>query len=348
MRWILDCAVDTIDVSSNNQGYLMILKKITHSFIFLAILGSFSVSHASGLRVIAGTGEAGFVDGADARFNKPIRLAPFGPGKVVVADINNHAIRTVSIDGVVKTIAGGPDKKGHRDGPAGEARFDSPHGVAVAPDGRIAVAGASSHTVRLLMPDGNGYEVTTLAGVAGKPGFNDGPANEALFNSPHAVVWDTEGGLLVVDIGNASIRRVIGGVVSTVASAANSKMVMPIDMMPVDTGSGHYLIADAGSQKILHWSPGEEGEWVSPETELAMPHGVTGDVNGVVYVAEIRANQVTGLVNGKDALRIAGTGVAGKGADQLDKPAAVLQHDGYLWIADLNNHRISVVPLRSQ
>jgi len=323
------------------------LNKGTYCLFVLMLLGFCAVAQASGLRVVAGNGEAGFVDGSDARFNKPIRLAPFGPGKVVVADINNHAIRTVTIDGLVGTIAGGPDKKGHQDGPATEARFDSPHGVAVAPDGRIVVAGASSHTVRLLTPVGDSYQVTTVAGVAGQSGFNDGPANEALFNSPHAVVFDSEGGLLVVDIGNASIRRIMEGVVSTVANTANSKMAMPIDMMPMDTGSGRYLIADAGSQKILQWSPGQAGEFVSPETELAMPHGVAGDVNGVVYVAEIRAHQVTGLVSGKAARRIAGTGVAGSGLDQLDKPAAVLKHDGHLWIADLNNHRISVIPLGS-
>lgn len=321
------------------------LKRGAHYLFVLVLLSFCAVAQASGLRVVAGNGEAGFVDGSDARFNKPIRLAPFGPGKVVVADINNHAIRTVSIDGEVETISGGPDKKGHQDGPAAEARFDSPHGVAVAPDGRIAVAGASSHTIRLLTRVSDGYQVTTLAGVAGQSGLNDGPANEALFNSPHAVVWDSEGGLLVVDIGNASIRRIMNGMVSTIANAANSKLLMPIDMMPMDSDSGSYLIADAGSQKILQWSPGLKGEIISPETELAMPHGVAGDVNGVVYVAEIRAHQVTGLINSKAAERIAGTGEPGSGLDQLDKPAAVLKHDGHLWIADLNNHRISVVAL---
>ena len=78
-----------------------------------------------------------------------------------------------------------------------------------------------------------------------------------------------------------------------------------------------------------------------------MPHGVTGDANGNVYVAEIRAHQITQLVAGETAKRIAGTGVAGLLPDQLNKPAAVLVHDGYLWIADLNNHRISVVSLES-
>ena len=312
----------------------------------LLVLCCFSIAlQADGARVIAGNGEAGFVDGSDARIDKPIRLAPFGPGKIIIADINNHAIRTVSLEGEVVTIAGGPDKKGHKDGPAAEAQFESPHGVAVSPDGRIAVAGAASHTIRLITLIDGSYQVTTLAGVAGQSGFQDGPAAEALFNSPHAVVWDAEGGLLLVDIGNASIRRLKDGVVTTVATAATSNMVMPIDMMPA--GDGGYLIADAGSQKVLRWSPGEQGEVVSPETELAMPHGVAGDADGNVYVAEMRAHQIIQFSDGKMPKQLAGTGVEGLGPEQLNKPAAVLVHDGYLWIADLNNHRISVVALES-
>ena len=329
-----------------NKNYFgRILSTGICSLAALMVFGFSAITVSAEVRVIAGNGEAGFVDGSDARFNKPIRLAPFGPGKIVIADINNHAIRSVSLDGEVVTIAGGPDKKGHKDGPAGDAGFDSPHGVAVSPDGLIVVAGASSHTVRLLTPVDGSYEVTTLAGVAGQSGNQDGPAASALFNSPHAVVWDAEGGVLVVDIGNASIRRIKDGEVTTVATAATSKLVMPIDLMPA--GDGSYLIADAGIQKVLRWSPGEQGEILVPGTELAMPHGVTGDANGNVYVAEIRAHQVMEFIGGETAKRVAGTGVAGLESDQLNKPAAVLVHDGYLWIADLNNHRISVVSLKS-
>jgi hypothetical protein len=41
----------------------------------------------------------------------------------------------------------------------------------------------------------------------------------------------------------------------------------------------------------------------------------------------------------------AGTGEPGPAAAQLNRPAAVLVHAGRLWIADLDNHRIVVVPL---
>ncbi len=305
------------------------------------------------LKVLAGNGEAGFVDGtgADARFNKPIRLSPFGPGKVLVADIYNHAIRVVSIDGDVKTIAGSPENKGHQNGLAAEAKFNAPHGVAVSPNGVIAVADASNHVIRLLTPmKNNGYKVSTIAGVAGQTGFQDGEAMKALFNSPHGLVWDTEGGLLVADIGNAKIRRIKDNQVTTVLDSANSKMVMPIDIMSSGEGSsgeGSYLIADAGIQKALRFTLNGEMEILAPEVNLAMPHGVTGDVKGNVYVAELKAHQITRL-SGNTSNRVAGTGEAGNSIEQLNKPAAVLIHDGYLWIADLNNHRISVIAVSGE
>jgi hypothetical protein len=43
---------------------------------------------------------------------------------------------------------------------------------------------------------------------------------------------------------------------------------------------------------------------------------------------------------------VAGTGEKGSSPTQLSRPAAVLVHAGHLWVADLDNHRIMVVPLR--
>jgi hypothetical protein len=39
-------------------------------------------------------------------------------------------------------------------------------------------------------------------------------------------------------------------------------------------------------------------------------------------------------------------GEAGSDARHLNRPAAVLVHAGWLWIADLDNHRICAVELR--
>jgi DNA-binding beta-propeller fold protein YncE len=316
-------------------------------------------------RVVAGNGRAGFADGTgqEARFHKPIRLAALGRDSVVVADIFNHAIRAVWLDGRVRTLAGGPDRKGFRDGPAEEAQVASPHGVAVSAAGVIAVAEASNHTIRLLTPErgegvegegvageggrGEGvaarYTISTLAGAAGQEGEADGPAAEARFRSPHAAAWDRDGSLLVPDIGNARLRRVRDRRVETVAGAEKGTFVYPMDVAFAPDGT--LLVADAGANLIRTWTPSAGVGTLKIEGELRTPHGVAAGEDGTVYVADMNAHQVVAIDRSGRVTRVAGTGEAGPGPSQLDKPAAVLVHAGHLWIADLDNHRIVVVLL---
>lgn len=42
---------------------------------------------------------------------------------------------------------------------------------------------------------------------------------------------------------------------------------------------------------------------------------------------------------------ICGTREVGSGSDELNRPAAVLVHDGGIWVADLENHRIVICEL---
>ena len=302
------------------------------------------------LRVVAGNGTAGFADGTGeaARFHKPIRLAALGPESVVVADIFNHAIREVSLDGRVRTIVGGPDRKGYRDGVAEEARIASPHGVAVSPSGVIAVAEAAGHTIRLLTParsEGGAttYTVSTLAGASGEEGLVEGPAAEARFNSPHAALWDRDGSLLVADIGNARIRRIRDGRVETVAGATKGEFTYPMDVALAPDGT--LLVADAGTNLIRTWTPAAGVRTLRVVGTLHTPHGVASAPDGRVYVADMNGHEVLEIARDGRVGHLAGTGEKGPGPTQFDKPAAVLVHAGHLWIADLDNHRIMVLPL---
>jgi DNA-binding beta-propeller fold protein YncE len=305
---------------------------------------------AGRLRVVAGNGTEGFADGTGeaARFHKPIRLAPLGPESVVVADIFNHAIREVTLDGRVSTIVGGPERRGFRDGPAEEAQIASPHGVAVSPSGVIAVAEATNHTIRLLTPasDGGGagrYVVSTLAGAPGQEGDADGDARAARFRSPHAVAWEPDGSLLVADIGNARIRRVRGGRVETVAGARKGVFTYPMDVALRD---GTILVADAGANLVRTWTAQDGvGTLRVVGRTLKTPHGVAAGPRGRVYVAEMDAHEVVAIARDGRVSHVAGTGHKGAGKGQLARPAAVLFHAGHVWIADLDNHRIVVVPL---
>jgi len=309
------------------------------------------------LTVVAGNGTPGFSDGDSPRFNKPIRFAPFGPDTILVADINNHAIRIVHRDGRTETLAGGPAKQGHEDGPVEQARFNSPHGVAVRDDGAIAVAEAASHTIRLLLPTerkengddtSSGYTVSTLAGTAGQKGFRDGPAAEALFNAPHAVAWGANGVLFVADIGNARLRQIKDGTVTTVAGTGSyghsdgplgeGRLQYPMDLSIASDGS--VLIADGGTGRIRRYEPdnGLSSPW--PDIQIDMPHGLATAPDGGVIVAEMYGHRIVLLTRDHEFIRLCGTGEPGAGPKQLQKPAAVLVHSGHLWIADLKNHRI--------
>jgi len=301
------------------------------------------------LVLVAGRGTPGFADGrgVEAQFNKPIRLAPLGPDAIVVADIYNHAIRKVTRDGVVTTLAGAPDRKGHQDGAAATAKFSSPHGVGTSPGGLIAVAEAEGHTLRLMTPRAGaagGYEVSTLAGAPGTTGSADGPASSARFNSPHAAVWGPDGALYTPDIGNAAIRRLKQGQVETVAGAAKGTFVYPMDI--AWTGDGRLLIADAGANLIRTWKPGAEVGTLTVAGALATPHGVAAGPDGTVYVADMKSHRVLAIDPAGVVTTVVGIeGEPGADVFHLNRPAAVLVHAGWLWIADLDNHRICAVAL---
>lgn len=300
------------------------------------------------MRIVAGNGTVGFVDGvgAEARFNKPIRLAPFGPDAVLVSDIFNHAIRVVTKDGRVWTLAGAPERKGHQDGPAASARFASPHGVGAAPDGRIFVAEAENHTLRVLTPRkdvAGGYEVATLAGTPTIKGARNGPAAEAQFNSPHAALWGADGALYAPDIGNATIRRVHHGVVGTIAGSTG-EFVYPMDIAWMK--DGRLVIADAGASLLRTWRQGEPVGTLTLQGTLATPHGVASGPDGTVYVADMKSQRVLAIDSAGRLTTMAGVnGEAGGDAGHLHRPAAVLVHAGWLWIADMDNHRICAVEL---
>ncbi|WP_229418134.1 NHL repeat-containing protein [Massilia sp. Root351] len=244
-------------------------------------------------------GKEGFVDGpgAQARFNTPSGIAIDAQGNLYVADTGNNAIRKVAPDGTVSTLAGN-GAAGTADGKGKDAQFNGPVGVAVGDDGVVYVADTYNDAIRRIAPDG---AVTTIAG-SGAPGDADGPALNAGFDTPCALVLDGDGGLLIADTRNNAIRKLgKDGMVSTVMRAPenNRQAVLRRPMALARTADGHLYIASGSQGRILQLTPQGElgglldiGQRVEPEygsdgkVQLYAPRGMALARNGSLVVSD--------------------------------------------------------------
>ncbi|MBS0662520.1 MAG: immunoglobulin domain-containing protein [Verrucomicrobia bacterium] len=201
--------------------------------------------------------------GSQASFGSPQGLALDAAGNLYVADANNHTIRRVSPGGVVTTIAGAAGQAGSSDGNGPAARFNSPSAVAVDAAGNVYVADRGNNTLRRITPAG---DVTTLAGLAGVSGTDDGTGGAALFSQPTGLAIDSAGNLYVADMGNNAIRRVSpSGSVTTLAglptiagfldgTGLGAQFSQP-HSLTVD-GTGNLYVADSGNAAIRKVTPG--------------------------------------------------------------------------------------------
>ena len=324
--------------------------KFLSILLFLGLISCENNNNQSKLITVAGTGSPGFSDGANAELFKPIRLSPYKNNSILFADINNHAIRVVDQNGVVTTIAGGPDKKGFADGSANSAKLSSPHGVAYDKSTNIIyVASASNHIIREISESENGeFVVKTIAGIPEKDGYRDGPIDSALFNSPHGVLIREDGSLIVIDIGNAKLRLIKDGIVSTIAGNTDDDPLKIDFYYPIDLASDgdDILIADAGNNKIFRIKPGNSAEAIQLNDTLNTPHGISTDEDGSIYIADMKTNRILKIDNEGNFFTLVDATSDTTSVSNLKKPAAVLYDNGYLWIADLNNHQIKRLDLR--
>lgn len=153
---------------------------------------------------LAGSNE-GFSDGpaTSASFNTPSGLALGPDGSLFVADTGNNRIRKLTREGQVSTVAGN-GKPGYADGPASQAQFNGPIGVAVDKAGNVYVADAYNDRIRMIGSDG---QVSTVAGQ-GSPGYIDGDRNTAMFDTPCGIVVADDNSLVVADTGNHRLRKI--------------------------------------------------------------------------------------------------------------------------------------------
>ena len=97
---------------------------------------------------------------------------------------------------MVTTLAGLAGRAGSADGSGSAARFNQPSGVATDSAGNVYVADFFNHTMRKITPDG---VVTTLAGLAGSAGNEDGTGSAARLNLPQGIAADSAGNIYAAE-----------------------------------------------------------------------------------------------------------------------------------------------------
>jgi sugar lactone lactonase YvrE len=254
--------------------------------LVLALTGD-ACSQSLSVTTFAGLSDSGSADGLGlaVRFYLPTSVAVDGAGNVYVADTENDTIRAISPSGIVSTLAGSSQSQGTNNGASSQALFAKPYGVAVDALGHIFVADTYNHTVREIFSGGG---TATLAGVAGSPGFRNGPAapnspGAGLFNYPYGITVDANENLYVADALNNRIREISHGYVTTLAGGGapgsldgvgtNALFSVPV-ALAVDS-AGNVYVADYGNNLIRRVSP------LGVVTTLAGSPGLSGSENGV-------------------------------------------------------------------
>nr|WP_315219878.1 gluconolaconase [uncultured Duganella sp.] len=253
--------------------------------------------------------------GKAASFNTPSGLARDWAGNLYVADTGNNAIRKITPEGKVSTLAG-DGLAGDRDGRGAAARFNGPIGVAVDDEGVVYVTDTYNDRIRRIAPNG---DVTTIAGGS-RAGKADGPAAQALFDLPTGLAVAANGDLYIADTGNHAIRKLDkNGVVTTVAEAKEGERasLLRSPVAVASTADGYLYVGSNSHGRLAQITPvgevlaltdvdrmAEPGYGSDGTVRLYAPRGIAVARDGSLFVtdgATYRLHHVGAAVAGQTA-----------------------------------------------
>ena len=321
LGYITGIAVDASDNVYFTDGAANVIRKILESNgVISTIAGKFIGFNQINSTPFAGDGG----NATEAYLNVPLATTVDGSGNIIVADAGNNAVREISATtGNITTLAGGSGFSGY-DGDGGlatQSKIWNPYSVAIDATGNIYFADSQNNAIRLITKFTG--KIATLAGLGPDNGGYTGDGNPAVLaklNSPQGIAVAGNGDVYIADTGNNVIRKISGGVISTVAG----------------TGEEGYT--------------GDNGPAVN--ATFTSLKGLAVDAENNLYVAD-SGNNVIRMISNTDGIisTVAGNGNAGYSGDggpardaQLSTPLGVaIDSKGNVYIADSQNSVIRVV-----
>jgi uncharacterized protein (TIGR03437 family) len=337
----------------------------------------FSIAPNGTIKVIAGTGTAGFSGGGgpaiSAQLNAPAGLALDSAGNLYIADQGNNRVRKVTPAGIITSIAGNGNPGVSGDGGlATAAAIGAAQHLAFDTAGNLYISQPNDNVVRVISPAGT---INTFAGN-GKPGFagDGGPAVNAMFSEPDGLGVDGVGNVYVADRQNDRIRKINPqGTITTVAGSpkqgfsgdggpATSATLSEPESVAL-ASDGTLYIADTNNFRIrtvnlttgiIRTVAGGGTSYLdgaASQAELEFPFGISFDSQGNLIMALIYGRQVRKLTPTGFVSSIAGLPPGATGGDNIPATSAtllepwgvILDAPGNVYIADFVDNRIRMV-----
>jgi sugar lactone lactonase YvrE len=308
--------------------------------------------NAGMVSTIAGSGAMGAMDGTGliAQFSKPKAIVADGMGNLYVTDSGNGAIRKVTVPGaVVSTLC----------------TFQTqPNGLVL--DGTDLVVALGDHT--LARVDTTSGTITPYAGASNMMGYVEGAPADARFFTP-AGLWKDGTAIYIADEKNEAVRKLAGGMVSTVAGAnpigsndgtgtaarffgptgiaidsqgiiyaadTNNHTIRRVDP---STGAVTTLAGAAGQMGLTDGNGA--GALFNTPSDLALD-----DDTGTLYVVDTGNRAVRTVdVNTGDVVRFPIGPMMGSGFTTFDYPTGLALEGGKLYVTDYTLHIVAAVDL---
>ena len=205
--------------------------------------------------------------------------------------------------------------------------------------------------------------VTTITGT-GKLGYKDGPVETAEFDYPMGLAVDNAGKIYVADKTRHRIRKISGGMVSTLAGSGVKGFVdagVKVSQFQNPTGvavdgTGIVYVADGGNQRIRMISGGAVSTLVGTSgsgcidgalssATLSLVSWIAVSKSGKIFATAVFCHKIREIYGGKVST-LAGVKThgfqngTGSSATFFNPQGIAVDGSGNVYVADSDNHRI--------
>lgn len=240
---------------------------------------------------IAGNGVNGY-DGDDpivaleAKLSLPQDTIRASDGTLYMLDWNNHRVRSLADDGILRHVVGRGELGGSLDDPA-LSDLNHPTGVLLSPDESTLLV-AAWHNSKIRSVDLASGEIHDECGDGRRAYFGDeAEAATASLDLPVSIAFDPDGNLAIMDQANQVIRRVDeAGMIHRVVGMCVTDQDVACEAEPVQCpgGSGKFTCGDPMVECAKPCNPSYSAGADALTLRMAQPFGQSADPGGrMVY-----------------------------------------------------------------